>query len=136
MARKTGFSVRQRGDFKRIKRFLSRTAEWDSWLIKQLKTIGNDGVTALREATPKSSGKTALRWSYEIRRDRHGNLTLSFQNESTSKNAPNIIALLVYGHATKNGKWVEGRDFVTPAIDPIFAKVQELIRREAEHIGY
>ena len=135
MARRRGISVRQSGDFKRLERFLSRSSNFDDWLVKRLRIYGLNGVKRLQEATPKASGKTALRWHYRVEKDIHGNLTLSFYNDMTSKSAPNTVALLVYGHATRNGKWVEGRDFVNPVTDPIFAEIQDEIRREVKDIG-
>ena len=135
MAGRSGVVVKQRGDFKRFKRFLSKSQDFDSWLIKRLRIYGIRGVKMLQEATPKATGKTALRWHYGVKKGKNGELSLVFYNNVTSKSAPNTVALLVYGHATRNGKWVAGRDFVTPVIDPIFSEIQDEIKREVTTIG-
>lgn len=112
-------SFTQKGDFSRTEKFLN-FALGKSYL-NVIEKAGRDGVEALRAATPKKTGKTANSWYYEIEKQ-DGKITLSFLNSNIVNYVP-IAIILQYGHATKNGGWVEGRDYVNPALQPIFDKL-------------
>ena len=86
-----------------------------------LEKYGKIGVSALRAATPTDTGKTADAWNYEIVQN-GSTISLQFTNDNLSDGIP-IIVLLHYGHATKNGGWVEGTDFINPALKPLFDKI-------------
>lgn len=116
-------SVTQKGNFKKTDRFLSRLIGWH--FERKLNFYGEKGVDALRAATPKDSGETAEAWSYEIVRE-EGRTALYWRN-SHVVNGTNIAIILQYGHATRNGGFVEGIDYINPAIRPIF----EQMAREA-----
>ena len=75
-------------------------------------------MAALKEATPFDTGNTRDSWYYEVIKD-DGNVKISFNNKNIQNGVP-IAIILQYGHATKNGGWVEGRDYINPAIQPIF----------------
>lgn len=93
-----------------------------------LKKYGELGVQRLAEATPKATGKTSQSWSYEIQRS--GNdYTLTWNNSNIAEWVP-VVILLQYGHGTRGGTWVEGRDFINPAIRPIFEELSRELRRE------
>lgn len=111
----------QKGDFKKLDNFLERIKD----IIKesQLDKYGREGVKALSEATPVDTGKTASSWYYEIDR-RNGSLSISFYNSNINKGVP-IAIILQYGHGTKNGGWVQGRDYINPAIQPIFDRIAD-----------
>lgn len=128
MARR-GIVIRQRGDFDAAMDFLKNERKFSKNVADILRKLGEDGLKALREATPKRTGKTAKSWSYQVKSDK-GGFSLSFQNDNLFKGVP-VVALLVYGHAAPSGKRVEGRDFITPAVDPLFSKLQNEIRKEA-----
>ena len=125
---KQGIVFRQKGDFGDVKDFLEKTRKSKRKLVSILNTFGRDGVDALAEATPKRTGKTSRSWSYKVE-SRKGSYALSFQNDNLFQGVP-IVVLIVYGHATPSGKWVEGRDFITPLTEPMFEKLQEQIRKE------
>jgi len=82
---------------------------------------GREGVAALASATPIESGETANSWYYEIEHSR-GVITITFANSHINKGVP-IAIILQYGHGTGTGGWVQGRDYINPAIQPIFDKI-------------
>jgi len=112
-------TFRQKGDFSKLNRFLERAKE--TVRLGDLDRYGREGVAALASATPVDSGKTASSWYYEITRTK-GGVAISFKNSNINKGVP-IAIILQYGHATKNGGWVQGRDYINPAIRPIFDKL-------------
>ncbi len=110
---------RQKGDFSKLTRFLERAKE--AVRIGDLDKFGKEGVAALASATPVDSGETASSWYYEIE-NRKGSVTISFHNSNIHNGVP-IAIILQYGHGTRNGGWVQGRDYINPAIQPIFDKI-------------
>ena len=114
-------SFRQKGDFSKLTSFLERTKE--AVKLSDLDRYGREGVAALASATPKDSGLTASSWYYEIKHI-GGSVTISFHNSNIQNGVP-IAIILQYGHGTRNGGWVEGRDYINPAIQPIFNKIAE-----------
>lgn len=112
-------SFRQKGDFSKLTRFLERAK--NAVKIGDLDKYGREGVAALASATPVESGLTASSWYYEIQ-NQNGSATISFYNSNVNKGVP-IAIILQYGHGTRNGGWVQGRDYINPAIQPIFDKI-------------
>ena len=109
-------SFRQKGDFSKSRRYLERVKMAVG--LGLLDKYGRQGVAALSSATPVDSGVTASSWFYEIE-NKNGNATVRFCNSHVNKGVP-IAIILQYGHATRNGGWVQGRDYINPAIQPIF----------------
>lgn len=87
-----------------------------------LEKYGQRGVEALSEATPFDTGETASSWYYQITETNSG-LTIGWYNSNVQNDWANIALLLQYGHGTRNGGWVEGRDYINPALRPIFDKM-------------
>lgn len=114
--------VHQHGDFKKLTRFLERAKETVHLGI--LDKYGKRGVEALAAATPKDTGLTASSWSYKIENKPGQSASISFYNSNIQNGIP-IAVILQYGHGTKNGGWVEGRDYINPAIQPIFDEIAE-----------
>ena len=112
-------TFRQKGDFSKLTRYLERAKE----VIKlgDLDKYGQEGVDALSSATPVDSGLTASSWYYKIE-NKNGSAIISFYNSNVNNGDP-IAIILQYGHGTNNGGWVEGRDYINPAILPIFEKI-------------
>lgn len=110
---------RQRGDFSKLARYLERAKE--AAKVSCLDKYGRRGVEALSSATPVDSGTTAKSWYYKIEH-KSGSSTISFYNSNVNNGVP-IAIILQYGHATRNGGWVEGRDYINPAIKPIFDEI-------------
>lgn len=114
-------SFKQRGDFSKSFKFMEKAKEVVH--LGNLDKYGREGVAALSSATPVDTGKTADSWTYEITRNR-GSVTISFHNTNIQNGVP-IAIILQYGHATRNGGWVQGRDYINPAIQPIFNKIAD-----------
>ena len=110
---------RQKGDFSKTKRYFERVKA--AARLSILDKYGREGVAALASATPTETGKTASSWFYEISHDK-GSATITFSNSNINKGVP-IAIILQYGHGTGTGGWVEGRDYINPAIQPIFDKI-------------
>ena len=110
---------RQKGDFSQTTKFL-KNAKTDR-IIAILDKYGREGVAALASATPVDTGKTADSWYYKIERTKTS-ATLLFCNSNIQNGIP-IAIILQYGHGTGTGGWVEGRDYINPAIQPIFDKM-------------
>ena len=110
---------KQKGDFAKLNRYLERMREVAK--IGDLDKYGKEGVAALSAATPIDTGKTANSWSYKINRQ-NGSVSIDFYNSNFSNGVP-IAIILQYGHATNNGGWVQGREDINPAIQPIFDKI-------------
>ena len=110
---------RHKGNFSKTTRFLERAKEIVN--LSELDKYGREGVSALASATPVDSGLTAQSWYYEIEHNR-GYSTITFNNSNIQNGIP-IAILLQYGHGTRNGGWVQGRDYINPAIQPIFDRL-------------
>lgn len=121
-------AVRFRGTQKlsKTQRFFERVRE----IVKMgdLDKYGKIGVEALKEYTPKDTGETADSWRYEIKHDKNGS-TIYWLNDNVV-NGVNIALILQYGHATKNGYWIEGIDYINPAMRPVFDEIAEKAWRE------
>ena len=110
---------KQNGDFSKLTKFLEKTKE--AVKLEDLERFGKAGVSALASATPVETGLTANSWYYKIERD-NGSATISFHNSNIQNGVP-IAIILQYGHGTRNGGWVQGRDYINPAIQPIFDQI-------------
>ena len=110
---------KQKGDFAKLNRYLERMREVAK--IGDLDKYGKEGDAAVTATTPIDTGKTANSWSYKINRQ-NGSVSIDFYNSNFSNGVP-IAIILQYGHATNNGGWVQGRDYINPAIQPIFDKI-------------
>lgn len=111
--------IRQKGDFSKTTNFLKRSKNMFKHI--DFEKFGRQGVKALASATPVGTGETASSWYYTVTR-KEGLTTISFSNSHTHNGVP-IAIILQYGHGTRNGGWVEGRDYINPAIQPVFDKL-------------
>lgn len=91
-------------------------------LTHLLTQLGQDGVQALAAATPVDSRETANSWSYTIKTSR-SSLSISWHNSHVTSNGVPVVILLQYGHGTGTGGYVRGRDFINPAIKPVFDRI-------------
>ena len=119
-------SFRQKGDFSKLSRYIEKARE--AAKIGILDKYGREGVAALASATPVKTGKTASSWVYEIKRQ-NGSVSIVFKNTNIVNGVP-IAIILQYGHGTGTGGWVEGRDYINPAIQPIFDEIANEAWRE------
>lgn len=123
-------SFKEKGDFSKLNSFLERAKE--TVKLGDLDRYGRQGVEALRSATPKDTGLTAESWHYKIIRKKES-VSISFYNSNIQNRIP-IAIILQYGHGTKNGGWVEGRDYINPAIQPIFDQIAKNAWKEVDNV--
>lgn len=122
--------VTQKGNFEKITTYLVRSKNKD--ILKNLDNFGRRGVEALRNATPVDTGLTAASWYYEI--TQQGNrTTLTFRNSNVNDYV-NVAIILQYGHGTGTGGWVEGRDYINPAIQPLFDQLADEAWKEVTKV--
>lgn len=119
-------SFRQKGDFSNLNKYLERVKEVAK--MGDLDKYGREGVAALSSATPVDTGETANSWYYKIERQ-NGSVSINFLNSNINEGVP-IAIILQYGHATSTGGWVEGRDYINPAIRPLFDSIAEKAWKE------
>ena len=115
-----------KGDFSKTKKFLESISHKD--YLKGLEKYAKKGVEALRDSTPYDSGKTAASWGYEIN-DNNGSFSIVWTNDNINDGV-NIAVILQYGHGTGTGGYVVGRDYINPAIQPIFDEIAESAWKE------
>lgn len=109
------------GNFNKTERFLKRIVNGE--IFKKLEVYGQRGVSALSQATPVRTGKTASSWTYEIQQS-VDSFTIQWLNTNVNKGV-NIAIILQYGHGTRNGGYVRGIDYINPAMRPIFDKMAQ-----------
>lgn len=112
-------TFRQKGNFSKLNRYFERLKEVVK--VGDLDRIGREGVQALSSATPRDTGLTATSWKYSIERSSN-RVSIKFDNTNIQNGVP-IAIILQYGHGTRNGGYVQGRDYINPAIQPIFDKL-------------
>jgi hypothetical protein len=111
--------IKHHGSFQNTERLFTKSAAIN--LTNLLTLYGQAGVEALSAATPKDSGETAGSWSYEIVQKPTG-VAIVWSNSNMNDGA-NIAVLLQYGHGTRNGGYVQGVDYINPALKPIFERI-------------
>ena len=122
--------ITQKGDFKKATSYLEKLK--GAIQLSSFDKYGREGVNALSSATPVDSGKTASSWYYKIERTKN-TISIAFYNSNVNKGVP-IAIILQYGHGTGTGGWVEGRDYINPAIQPIFDKMAEEAWKEVTNV--
>lgn len=123
-------SLKTDGDFSKTKNYFRKLQ--NALELEILEKYGNEGVRALSSATPVESGLTATSWSFRIERS-GSKVTIYFLNSNINQNV-NIAIILQYGHGTGTGGWVEGRDYINPAIQPIFDEIADAAWREVTRL--
>lgn len=119
-------SFEQKGDFSKTEQFLKRMKKKE--MFKNLNIYGQRGVDALRKVTPKDTGRTADSWRYEIKIS-NSDVRIIWSNMNIQNGVP-IAVILQYGHATGTGGYVQGIDYINPAIKPIFDDISEKVWKE------
>lgn len=119
-------TVKSTGDFKLTMRFLRKLSS--KAFYRKIEEYAKMGVEALISATPKDTGETADSWDYQIEMT-SSSVVIYWTNNVMAGSTP--LALLIdVGHGTKNGRWVEGEHYITPAIQPVFEKISDDVWRE------
>ena len=129
MARGIVIQMSEKGDFKKTFKFLKAMQE--KKFLSNLNKYGERGVQLLSENTPRDTGLTASSWYYKIEDDGE-TLTLTWYNSNVKKDYFNVALMLQYGHATKNGGWIEGIDYINPALKPLFDEMEKDIWEEVK----
>lgn len=114
-------TITQRGSFKNSERWLNRMKRRE--MFRTLNKYGAIGMAALSSATPRDTGLLSSSWSYEIQ-ERSGYYSIHWTNSDIVDGRP-IAILLQYGHGTRQGGYVQGRDYIMPAIRPIFDRMAD-----------
>ena len=112
-----------RGTYDKTEKFLKEAKDINE-LRQILEKYGREGISALSANTPIDTGETASSWSFDVVQERDG-ISLVFSNNSTTKTGIPIAILLQYGHGNGRGSYIRGRDFINPAIQPIFDKLAD-----------
>lgn len=123
--------VQTKGSFKNTKKFFNNLI--NRKYKEVLSKYGEMGVQALAANTPIDSGKTASSWYYEIVDDKDG-LSVVWKNSNVQKGYFNVALMLQYGHGTRNGGYVAGRDYINPSLQPIFDKMAEAAWKEVRSL--
>lgn len=121
-----GIKFVHKGDFKKTERFLNKMRKRD--YTKVLSKYGQMGVDALSRATPVDSGITASSWSYEI--ESSGSSATIYWTNTNINHGVSIAIILQYGHGTGTGGYVQGRDYINPALRPVFDKMADAAWKE------
>ena len=119
-----------KGGFNNLENFLVKSLHISPLVRPILEKYGKRGVEALKEATPKDSGKTADSWVYEIVKDERGNYQIVWSNTNVVDGWANVAVLIQYGHATRGGAYVKGIDYINPAMRPVFEKMAQEVWME------
>lgn len=122
----SAITIKHRGGFNKTNKFLNTMVSADRY--SKLDDYARDGVAALAAATPTRSGKTASMWSYEIDRSDSG-VKITWTNDNINKGVP-IAIILQYGHGTGTGGYVQGQDYINPAIKPIMDRIADGVWEE------
>ena len=117
---------KSKGSFEKTKGFFKKAS--DKRIYKSLEQYGEEGVAALAAATPVDTGKTASSWSYEIRQTK-SSTSITWKNSNIVDGVP-IAIILQYGHGTATGGYVQGVDYINPALRPIFERIADTIWKE------
>lgn len=115
----SAITISSRGDFHKTIKYLNKLKKRE--YLRKLDKYGKAGVDALQRATPVDSGKTADSWDYDISQTSSG--TQITWTNSNINNGVNIAVILQYGHGTGTGGYVQGRDYINPAMRPVFDKI-------------
>lgn len=119
-------TVKTKGDFSKSESLIRRIMRID--FANKLKAYGEMGVRALYEATPYDTGETARSWRYVIERS-DKKVSITWVNDNAPRGVQ-VAVLLQFGHATKSGGWVDGIDYINPALAPIFEEIETKLWKE------
>lgn len=126
-------AVQSKGSFGKIDRFLKKNQHLS--LNRYLKMYGQKGVEALSNATPRDTGLTADSWRYSIEKDEKKKIIrIVWYNDNVVDEWYNVALMIQYGHATKNGAYVEGIDYINPALKSIFDDLAKDIWEEVNRV--
>lgn len=120
----SSFKFESSGSFNNLERFLKKASKGDIFSI--LNQCGKDGVAALAAATPVDGGETKNAWSFKVEKSR-GSASIVWTNGETTADGDPIAIMLQYGHGTGTGGYVQGRDYINPAMRPVFDNIADKV---------
>lgn len=123
-------TIKQTGNFNKTEKFFRNVTK--SKYLHIFEKYGREGINALESVTPIDSGETSKSWDYKITRTKSG-IKISWVNTNVVDGVP-IAIILQYGHGTRNGGYVQGRDYINPVIRPIFDKITMEIWKEVTSV--
>lgn len=119
-------TIKQKGDFHKLTRYFVKTKKLASTV--ELKKYAEKGLYALVSATPVDTGRTAASWYYTIKKE-DGMVAIEYRNSNIQNGVP-IAIIIQYGHATKNGYFVQGVDYINPALNSVFNEMASEVWKE------
>lgn len=123
-------TFKKSGNFTKVTGYLERLKE--CFNVGILNKYGQMGVDVLASSTPKDSGRTANSWFYKIE-NKNGRASISFHNSNIQNGVP-IAIIIQYGHATGTGGYVQGKDYINPAIRPVFEQLADEVWKEVSKV--
>ena len=120
-------TIKTKGSFKNFLSFSDKMLKRD--YVKVLNRYAKSGLEALKANTPVDTGKTRDSWYYEIIQDKQG-IKIVWKNSNVTSYGTPIVLFIQYGHYTKSGTFIQGIDFINPALKPIFSKIADNIWME------
>ena len=124
-----GIRFKVQGSFKNTEKFLNSASDLPKTVSSIFHKYGQMGVTALQSATPKRTGETAASWSYQVT-----DTGIVWSNSKLISSGTPLVILIQYGHGTRQGGYVRGRDFINPAIRPIFDQIVDECWKEIQNL--
>lgn len=118
-------SITTSGSFDRTRKYLERLARGDFY--RGLERYAQQGASALAGATPTDTGLAAGSWNYKIKISRSG-CSITWTNTDVESGFP-VSIMLQYGYSTGTGGYVQGRDYINPAMKPVFDQIEEAVRK-------
>lgn len=117
------------GDFSKSRKYANKLRAF--FFDNKIEALAQEGVAALASATPVDTGTTASSWNYDIDKRKDG-ITITWTNSNVVDGWCNVAVILQYGHGTRNGGYVSGRDYINPAIQPVMDKIAEAVWKEVK----
>lgn len=129
----SGITIEAKGNFSKTYQALNKLNLFSTYkLMSILEKYGKEGLNALQSTTPKDSGLTADSWSYDIQVEKD-KVTISWNNSNIHDGVP-IAVLIQYGHGTGTGGYVQGVDYINPAMHPIFKQIADSAWKEVSSL--
>lgn len=122
--------IKVKGNYNKTEKFLKDNRDPRTKLLSVIEKYGREGIAALSADTPIDSGETASSWDYIVEEEPGKSISLVFVNRNETYTGIPIAILLQYGHGNGRGGYVQGRDYINPAIQPIFDKLADEAWRE------
>jgi hypothetical protein len=118
-------SLSSSGSFKKTEQFLKAMTKLPSTISSVMHQCGKEGVEALKNETPRDSGRVASSWDYEVF-IKDGRYSLTWTNNDIEEGFP-VAIMLQYGYATGTGGYVQGVDYINPTLRPIFDRIRDKV---------